>query len=74
MGLQSQFGQYPNRGGMIFAGASFAIEGHWVLESTGKSVVFTDWNYGEPNNAGRFRSENCAFINGMMSVAMRAPG
>ena len=28
-------------------------EGHWVLESTGKSVVFTDWNSGEPNNAGR---------------------
>merc|ERR1712203_625484 len=36
-------------------------EGQWVLESTGKSVVFTDWNSGEPNNAGR--TENCAFIN-----------
>merc|ERR1712244_106045 len=36
-------------------------EGDWVLESTGKNVVFTDWNSGEPNNAGR--TENCAFIN-----------
>ena len=27
-------------------------EGHWVLESTGKSVVFTDWHSGEPNNWG----------------------
>ena len=36
-------------------------EGHWVLESTGKSVVFTDWHSGEPNN---FRSgENCAVTN-----------
>ena len=26
-------------------------EGHWVLESTGESVVYTDWNSGEPNNA-----------------------
>merc|ERR1719430_1588379 len=38
-------------------------EGHWVLESTGKSVVFTDWNSGEPNNAGRSGSENCAHFN-----------
>merc|ERR550519_235118 len=38
-------------------------EGYWVLESTGKSVVFTDWNSGEPNNAGASGSENCAFIN-----------
>jgi hypothetical protein len=38
-------------------------EGDWVLESTGKSVVFTDWNSGEPNNAGASGSENCAFIN-----------
>jgi len=38
-------------------------EGHWVLESTGKSVNFTDWKSGEPNNAGRSGSENCAFIN-----------
>ena len=38
-------------------------EGHWVLESTGKSVVFTDWKSGEPNNAGRFGSEHCAYIN-----------
>merc|ERR1712088_652223 len=38
-------------------------EGQWVLESTGKSVVFTDWNSGEPNNAGR--TENCAFINAL---------
>merc|ERR1712020_40311 len=38
-------------------------EGHWVFESTGKSVVFTDWNSGEPNNAGR--TENCAFINAL---------
>ena len=33
-------------------------EGDWVLESTGKSVVFTDWNFGEPNNWGS--GENCA--------------
>ena len=38
-------------------------EGNWVLESTGKSVVYTNWNYGEPNNAGR-SGENCVFING----------
>ena len=31
-------------------------EGHWVLESTGKSVVFTDWNYGAWNHG------NCAHI------------
>merc|ERR1712130_80935 len=36
-------------------------EGRWVLESTGKSVVFTDWNSGEPNNYGS--GENCAHIN-----------
>ena len=35
-------------------------EGHWVLESTGKSVVFTNWSSGEPNNAG---GEDCAHIN-----------
>jgi len=35
-------------------------EGHWVLESTGKSVVFTDWKSGEPNNFGS--GENCAHI------------
>jgi len=35
-------------------------EGHWVLESTGKSVVFANWRSGEPNNAG---SEDCAHIN-----------
>merc|ERR1712020_720654 len=34
-------------------------EGHWVLESTGKSVVFANWRSGEPNNAG---SEDCAHI------------
>jgi len=39
-------------------------EGDWVLESTGKSVVFTDWNSGEPNNgAWGSGSENCAYIN-----------
>ena len=38
-------------------------EGHWVLESTGKSVVFTDWHSGEPNNAGISGTENCAYIN-----------
>merc|ERR1712233_295356 len=36
-------------------------EGRWVLESTGKSVVFTDWNAGEPNNGAS--GENCAHIN-----------
>ena len=35
-------------------------EGRWVLESTGKSVVFTNWNSGEPNNA--HSGENCAYI------------
>merc|ERR1712203_1210312 len=39
-------------------------EGHWVLESTSKSVNFTDWKSGEPNNGnGNPGSENCAFIN-----------
>ena len=38
-------------------------EGHWVLESTGESVVFTDWNSGEPNNNGRSGTENCVHIN-----------
>ena len=38
-------------------------EGHWVLESTGESVVYTDWNSGEPNNAAEESgSENCAYI------------
>jgi len=36
-------------------------EGRWVLESTGKSVVFTDWHSGEPNNANS--GEDCAYIN-----------
>merc|ERR1712088_1178603 len=39
-------------------------EGDWVFESTGKSVKFTNWNSGEPNNGnGNPGSENCAFIN-----------
>merc|ERR1712210_117622 len=39
-------------------------EGHWVLESTGKSVVFTNWSSGEPNNGnGNPGSENCVNIN-----------
>ena len=43
-------------------------EGHWVLESTGKSVVFTYWHFREPNNAGSYvhmtyEGENCAYIN-----------
>jgi len=38
-------------------------EGHWVLESTGKSVVFTNWLSGEPNNDGAYGSENCAHFN-----------
>merc|ERR1719350_1875603 len=39
-------------------------EGDWVLESTGKSVVFTNWNSGEPNNGnGNAGSENCVNIN-----------
>merc|ERR1719264_2195240 len=37
-------------------------EGHWVLESTGESVVFTNWQSGEPNNRGNPGSENCAYI------------
>ena len=36
-------------------------EGHWVLESSTKSVVFTDWRSGEPNNANS--DEHCAYIN-----------
>ena len=39
-------------------------EGQWLLESTFKSVVFTDWRSGEPNNNGRSGSENCVVING----------
>jgi len=40
------------------------FEGHWLLESTGKSVNFTNWNSGEPNNGnGSPGGENCAFIN-----------
>jgi len=35
-------------------------EGHWVLESTGKSVVFTNWNSGQPDNW--HSNENCAHI------------
>ena len=39
-------------------------EGHWLLESTFKSVVFTDWRSGEPDNVGiSGRSANCAFVN-----------
>ena len=39
-------------------------EGQWLLESTFKSVVFTDWRSGEPDNAGiSGRSANCAFVN-----------
>ena len=42
-------------------------EGHWVLESTGKSVVFTNWGSWEPNNGngnrGNRGSENCVNIN-----------
>ena len=36
-------------------------EGDWVLESTGKSVVFTDWNFWDPENLGS--GENCAHTN-----------
>ena len=36
-------------------------EGHWVLESTGKSVDFTNWSFGEPNN-GYGRGEECAHV------------
>ena len=35
-------------------------EGHWVLESTGKDVAFTNWHHNEPNNA--YLGENCALI------------
>ena len=35
-------------------------EGRWVLESTGKSVVFTNWKYGKQNNNG---PKHCAIIN-----------
>jgi len=39
-------------------------EGHWVLESTGKSVNFTNWGSGEPNNGNVYPgSENCVNIN-----------
>ena len=38
------------------------FEGHWVLESTGKSVVFTNWSSGEPNNSENPGLENCAYI------------
>ena len=35
-------------------------EGDWVFESSGKSVVFTNWHSSEPNNYGS--GENCAHI------------
>jgi len=39
-------------------------EGQWLLESTFKSVVFTDWRSGEPDNVGiSGRSADCAFVN-----------
>merc|ERR1712154_46573 len=41
-------------------------EGDWVLESTGKSVNFTNWDSGEPNNGNGnidLHSENCVNIN-----------
>merc|ERR1712037_115960 len=49
-------------------------EGDWVLESTGKSVNFTNWNSGEPNNGnGNPGSENCPLSmngkSGMMPIA-----
>ena len=40
-------------------------EGHWVYESTGKSVVFTSWYSEEPNNANR--GEDCAHIDNWRS-------
>merc|ERR1712179_437530 len=39
-------------------------EGNWVIESTGESVVFTNWNHGEPNNNDWISGENCVYING----------
>ena len=39
-------------------------EGHWVSESTGKSVILTNWSSGEPNNSGNPGNENCANIQG----------
>ena len=38
------------------------LEGHWVLESTTKPIVFTNWSSGEPNNSGNPGHENCAHI------------
>ena len=40
-------------------------EGHWVLESTGKSVVFTNWLSGQPDNW--HSNENCAHTYGEYS-------
>merc|ERR1719341_2577810 len=36
-------------------------EGTWVLESNGESLLFSDWDTGEPNNARS--SESCAHLN-----------
>ncbi|KAK7492117.1 hypothetical protein BaRGS_00016591, partial [Batillaria attramentaria] len=44
-----------------------AQEGKWVYVSDGSEVVFTDWDAGEPNNAGSL-GEDCATFNGHNSM------
>ena len=36
-------------------------EGHWVLESSGAPISYTNWKAGEPNNSHR-GGEDCALI------------
>ena len=36
-------------------------EGHWVLESSGAPIAYTNWKAGEPNNSHR-GGEDCALI------------
>ncbi|CAL1531786.1 unnamed protein product [Lymnaea stagnalis] len=38
--------------GTLIAGTDKAKEGTWVYQRTGKTLTFTAWQSGEPNNVG----------------------